>query len=366
MEENKWWNNKLKTAKLSELEHDDILHITKIPEKAKWVAFQKSMDTKAIKVIRKNILSYFSGYCSAIFVDEAQDMSEDIYVILSALERAGIEIILYGDPKQDVRGYGCFRQIIDSSSDVHYFSECYRCPQIHLNLSNTLAHQNEKQVATCENKVGSLEIVFETDIEDVRSYVENRDYGLRYISQKKKLFYTHSEKGDNDRFEALRREVFHAIKKKHEKEKSEIEIERAAFFVTEKMLKKYDETGNAEAQISYWVNNRTFDRLNKKEYSQMISAFSSTKTNTAEAIVVSSIEIVKGLEAKRCLFILTSDLAPYLFGINTDDNKMRHLLYVALTRSTDHLTILITQDVEKYLSREFIFSFFKQYSVFAQ
>lgn len=293
-------------------------------------------------------------------------MNKDIYAILSALERAGIEIILYGDPKQDVKGYGCFRQIIDSSSDVHYYSECYRCPQIHLNLSNILACQNEKQAATCENKAGSLEIVFETDIEDVRTYIESQDYNLCYISQKKKQFCTHSKKENNDRFETLRREVFHAIKKKHEKEKSEIEIERAAFFVTEKMLKKYDETGNAKAQISGWVDNGAFDRLNEKEYAQMITAFSSTKTNTVDTIVVSSIEIVKGLEAERCLFILTSDLAPYLFGANTTDNKMRHLLYVALTRSLDHLTILITRDVEKSFSKERTISFFRQYSVFAQ
>ena len=48
--------------------------------------------------------------------------------------------------------------------------------------------------------------------------------------------------------------------------------------------------------------------------------------------VVRSIETVKGLEAKRCLFILSPDLAPYLFRINREDNKMSHLLYVALTR----------------------------------
>lgn len=54
--------------------------------------------------------------------------------------------------------------------------------------------------------------------------------------------------------------------------------------------------------------------------------------------VVRSIETVKGLEAKRCLFILSPDLAPYLFRINREDNKMSHLLYVALTRSQDSLT----------------------------
>ena len=101
-------------------------------------------------------MSHFNSYCSAIYVDEAQDINEDIYAILSDLEHAGVEIILYGDPKQDVKGFGCFRQIIDKSSDMHYFPDGYRCPQVHLDLSNTLAQKNEKQVASYGNAAGSL------------------------------------------------------------------------------------------------------------------------------------------------------------------------------------------------------------------
>jgi DNA helicase IV len=70
------------------------------------------------------------------------------------------------------------------------------------------------------------------------------------------------------------------------------------------------------------------------------------------AIHVSSIEAVKGLESERCLFILTSDLAPYLFGQKTQDNKTKHLLYVALTRSLDNLSILATEEVERVYSRD--------------
>ena len=149
-------NNCYKSKKLSELEQEGTLHITEIPEKAKWVAYRKSVDTKEIKAVREKAMSHFNSYCSAIYVDEAQDINEDIYAILSALEHAGVEIILYGDPKQDVKGFGCFRQIIDKSSDVHYFPDCYRCPQVHLDLSNTLAQKNEKQVASYGNAAGSF------------------------------------------------------------------------------------------------------------------------------------------------------------------------------------------------------------------
>lgn len=343
-------NNGYKSAKLSELEREDTLHITKIPEKAKWVAYRKSADTKGIKAVREKVMSLFNSYCSAIYVDEAQDINEDIYTILSALEHAGVEIILYGDPKQDVKGFGCFRQIIDKSSDVHYFSDCYRCPQIHLDLSNTLAQKDEKQVASYENAAGSLEIVFESDVDDVKGYIESGNYGLCYISQKRGKFYTHSSETTDERFETLRHEVFRAMQEKW-REKT-----------AEKMLENYDQAGNSTAAISQWIENSAFNQLSRQKYAQMAFAISMKKAEPTNAIVVRSIEIIKGLEASRCFFILTSDLAPYLFRTKTDDNKMSHLLYVALTRSKDHLTILISQDVESTFSRDFVLAFFAQYS----
>lgn len=355
-------NNCYKSKKLSELEQEGTLHITEIPEKAKWVAYRKSADTKGIKAVREKVISHFNSYCSAIYVDEAQDINEDIYAILSALEHAGVEIILYGDPKQDVKGFGCFRQIIDKSSDVHYFSDCYRCPQVHLDLSNTLAQKNEKQVASYGNAAGSLEIVFESDDDDVKGYIESGNYGLCYISQKRGKFYTHSSETTDERFETLRHEVFRAMQEKWREKTTEIEIERAAYFVTEKMLENYDQTGKPAVSISQWVKNNAFDQLSGKKYAQMVGAMSMKNAEPTNAIIVRSIEIIKGLEASRCFFILTSDLAPYLFRTKTDDNKMSHLLYVALTRSKDHLTILISQNVESAFSRDFVLAFFAQYS----
>ena len=101
-----------KRAKLSELEAENVLHFTMIPERAKWVVYQKSSDRKAEKEIRKKLLARFSDYCTAIFVDEAQDIDQDVKLILEALEQAGVQIILYGDPKQDVKGLGEFRKIL--------------------------------------------------------------------------------------------------------------------------------------------------------------------------------------------------------------------------------------------------------------
>ena len=102
-----------------------------------------------------------------------------------------------------------------------------------------------------------------------------------------------------------------------------------------------------------------FDRLTGQRYAQMASAIKATDTATSDIPVVSSVEIIKGREAERCLFILSTDLAPYLFREKTEDNKTSHLLYVALTRSLDHLTILVMKEVEETYTREKIVGFFQ-------
>ena len=121
-------NDKIKNKILSDLEKTNILHVTRIPKKAKYVVYQKSTDRKSTQIVRQEILKRFKNYCAAIFVDEAQDIDEDINIILECLDKSGIEIILYGDPKQDVKGKGCFRHIIECSKDTTYISTCYRCP----------------------------------------------------------------------------------------------------------------------------------------------------------------------------------------------------------------------------------------------
>ena len=346
-------------AKLSELEGENILHFTMIPERAKWVAYQKSSDRKAEKAIRKKLMARFSEYCAAIFVDEAQDISQDIKLVLEALEKSGVEIILYGDPKQDVKGLGKFREIIENTLSVNYISECHRCPQKHLNLSNLLASEAEKQQADEGNAEGSINVVFESDIEDIKQFLENGNYGLKYISMKRDRISTHKNWNSGERFETLRHEVHRAMCDRWAENKCELEISRASFYVTEQMFTAFESGSNESAIITQWVNCGAFNRLEKKSFKQMASAIKAIDTATYDIPIVSSIEIIKGREAERCLFVLSSDLAPYLFREKIDDNKTSHLLYVALTRSLDHLTILIMKEVEDKYSREKIVSFFR-------
>jgi DNA helicase IV len=77
-------------------------------------------------------------------------------------------------------------------------------------------------------------------------------------------------------------------------------------------------------------------------------------------ITVNSIDSIKGKEGENCLFILTTDLASYMFGNKKDNTITKNRLYVALTRSLDKLTIFITEEVEKKYGKKEIIDFFNK------
>ena len=350
-----------KNSIISELRESNILHISKIPEYAKWVVFKKSDDRKPIKETRKKVLSIFSKYCAKIFVDEAQDIDKHMMPIFEALNDAGIEIVLYGDPKQDIRGRGYFQEMISSCKNVVYIPECYRCPQKHLDFSNLLACEEQRQIAADSNAEGSIEIIFESTIADIKSFIDKGHFGLCYISRKTDRYNTH--KVNNDRFDSLFYQVHELVFTKCQGDRSNLEISRAAYFATESILRYYDLKGDFVAPIKQWESRGLFGFLTKKQYGRIGESLKNVNRADITTPIISSIESIKGLEADRCLFILTSDLAPYLFNSKSKDNKMRHLLYVALTRSLNHLTILIANEVEEKYSKESIRDFFNKHGV---
>jgi len=66
------------------------------------------------------------------------------------------------------------------------------------------------------------------------------------------------------------------------------------------------------------------------------------------------------MEGEKCLFILTNDLAAYLFNDNnTEANKTKNKLYVALTRSLNELSIY--KEVENKYTKKRIQDFFERY-----
>ena len=176
-----------KNKKIKDLDDRGIIHVSVIPQRAKWVVAKKSGDKKKEKDIRTQLLKAFSSYCGKIFVDEAQDIDDDIAVIIQALDNVGVSIELIGDPKQDLRGHGSFRDLLNKYGvATEYITVCHRCPQQHLKISNLLVPDAEKQTSTKAD--GTVNLVFENDVQPVK-FLKANSFDLAYISAR------------NDRFE---------------------------------------------------------------------------------------------------------------------------------------------------------------------
>lgn len=185
-------NTAYKTAKIKRLDDMNVLHQTVIPEHAKWVLCKKSKDIQNIKDGRIIIKNAIAKYCGAICIDEVQDIDKHMQAIIEELNRIGIPMILVGDPKQDLKGFNRLRNLMSIyKRNVRYISECHRCPQLHLELSNRLVDINEKQKS--EKDFGKLSIYYESEI-DCRTLIESQKYDLMYISQKQGMYKTHDYK----------------------------------------------------------------------------------------------------------------------------------------------------------------------------
>ena len=343
---------KQKAIKINSLDNHNILHVEAIPQKGMWVAFKKSDDKIREKGIRTVILRAFSSYCAKIFIDEAQDITKEMKNIITALSGYGIDISMFGDPKQDLRGRGCFRELINDHSDsVTYINSCYRCPRLHLLLANSIVEEKEKQVSEVID--GSIILKFESDI-SIKELL-NEAYDLKYIYQKNNRVETHFEELKDIRFDNIRNELLIVLNSLNG---NELENMINSYSYTYAMLKLLDK-GVEEQEIMRCLTNQ-IGHITKSDYRNIITQLKSREELNSSLPVVHSIESIKGLEGENCLFILTKDLAAYLFKEKTDDNKVKNALYVALTRSLRRLTIFITTEVEEKYGKEKISWFFKR------
>lgn len=346
---------KLSRWKVSQLEKNNVLHITSFTEKAKWVILKKSSDRKREKNIRTTIIKTFAQYCGMIFIDEAQDIDKNFVDILKEISKNGIEIEIMGDPKQDLKGFGSLRKLMEyNPNNITYTNDCYRCPQNHLNLSNSIIPKAEWQASA--KPYGAIKIVFESDI-NVIDYIMQQNFDLQYISQRNDRYDTHGKTNSSLQFDTLYYEIKEILFELHN-DKEELFIKRVACYYTNRLINRYKQTSNLEKSIKDTID---FIKGDKEAYAKIINALKLNDEKRNQKVSVDSIDGIKGQEGEHCLFIMTTDLVAYLFKKKTDDNKTKNKLYVALTRSLDKLTILMTNEVEEKYGRESILKYLSSY-----
>lgn len=345
------WSN----CKINELDKNDILHIKVIPQRAKWIFVKKSSDTSVQKEARKTIQSAFLEYCESIFIDEAQDIDKDFFEILNNFITLGINVNIVGDPKQDLKGFGKLDELISKyENNVEYINTCHRCPNNHINLSNSIVDDLQKQNSDKPN--GKIRIVFESEI-NVSSFIESSNFDLKYISQKNSTFNTQNNTTYFES-ETLFYELETALKEILS-DKDMDKLSSAAYFYANRLSSANAKNKNEDKTLREVFPHL---RFSSAQYARICNAMKLSACAGSSGICVSSIEKIKGQEGYNCLFILTNDLASYLFQEKKENNKTKNKLYVALTRSLKDITLLITKEVEAKFEKTFIKEYLKKFS----
>lgn len=337
-----------KAVKIRELKEDKIIHVQEVTKMAKWIVSGKSKDLNEIKVKRKKILSIIKRYLDSVFIDEAQDMDDNLAKIIEMFDVKGINLYLVGDPKQDLRGRNEFRKLIEKyKQQVEYKTENHRCPISHVKFANLYIPDEEKQEAqTSQN--GELSFVFESDI-DVSNFINDNNWDHVFIYKKNSRFITHTD-DHHKKEQNLSYELKSLVRKS---EINESDINQVVYILKKEILKVIQKRTNST--IFNRLEELLSIKLTKKDMGKLGEALKINRDNRIdESILVETIDKVKGLEGERCLFILTTDLASYLIAEKVDKNKMSNYLYVALTRAKEKLILLVTTEVEDKYGKEII------------
>ncbi|MED1383517.1 hypothetical protein COL41_27785 [Bacillus mycoides] len=341
-----------RSPKLQQLHHDKIIHVSEVTQTARWVVFKKTGDNRQIREKREKILGIVSKYLDSIYIDEAQDIDEHLLKVVGTLDGKGINICLVGDPKQDLRGVNVFKKLVaEHHEHVKYISENYRCPKLHIRLANLYISEAEKQIPQTEAS-GELNYVFEKDI-DINRFAKIEDWDHVFISKKNARFITHG-KDKNEVQQNLAYELKSVVIKTEVPERL---VDKYVYDMQKKILKNLVTLN--DIQLFSMLEGLLGSRLEGQDKGRLRESFRIMRENpNVSGLLVKSIDSIKGLEGDRCLFIVTTDLASYLFGEKTGQNKMLNYLYVALTRSREKLVLLITNEVEAKYSRATIDAFF--------
>lgn len=332
-----------RARKLSELKLQNIIHVEEVTKVSRYIICGKSSDRKLIKDKRIKVITIMKKYLDSIFIDEAQDMDSELSKIIEVLYSNGFYLHLVGDPKQDLRGRNELRRLIGEYHQlVEYKKENHRCPISHVKLSNKYVIKEEQQEYQIKQE-GCIRYLFEKNVDILKLFSEEV-FDQIYIYQKNETFITNQQ--DRNKHESL---VAYELKRLIQKSKfAEGDIEKINYALCKWIRNNIKEKDNWK--IINKVSGILELTLTKEDKGRMYSALEENRDNKKEGLItVNSIDRIKGLEADKCLFILTTELAEYFFQNKVDQNKMLNYLYVALTRAKRELVIFVTKEVkEKY------------------
>lgn len=340
-------STKYRASKLRELRDSGILHVAEFSRITKQVLVGGSGSKKVEKIMRAKILSRLDSFIDSIFVDEAQDMDKNTAECFTAIDEAGINCYFVGDVNQDLHSRKGFAMLLESfPENVHEVDENHRCPLRHIEISNQYSVHNQKPD---KSNAGVLEYALEPEV--VVQDILNRYPGsMNFINKSIRGFQVHNK--DKSGFGQLE----YTLRKYHRSTAGFEDInltvsKKWAFDKAQEVIHSLNVLNLEPNTITNQLMSSLSLGYNKRAYVELINGVQSVKDPAGKfsrtKYSVKSIESVKGSESENCVFVMSTDLFAYLLKEKKDQNAMMNSLYVGLTRATDRLVLLFTNEVVK-------------------
>ncbi|MCF6418274.1 hypothetical protein [Furfurilactobacillus milii] len=352
-------SGKYRGYNLKRINDSGLLHVSQFSERAKWVLFQKSGESKKTKSNRKVITDLITDNIGKVYIDEAQDIDKDMSIVLKILDSLGVEIYLTGDLNQDLSSRGGLAGLCEERKyEVNH--ENHRCPENHVKLANVFLSTEFEQSAL-STSIGSLNYCLEPEIRDVANLVSK--YQLTYVNKSNLRF--RKAKKNEDNLETILQSILESALcvSKKDKESKRIFDDSVYNYVYRTKIEKRLNSSNLIQYVDGIL--KTFDIKNdRRTFARLREALKKYENSVmTDGIEVSTIMGIKGDEADDCLFIMSTDLFSYLSQESSAANKMKCALYVGLTRARKNLTLLLTTEVTKKYSATAISDIMKKLGI---
>lgn len=337
-----------KNKRISELEKKQIVHNEKVFKLSKQIIVPYKGDNVLIRKKKNIILEHLLSSISAIFVDESQDLDDDVIRVLEFLGNNGIYVYMIGDPKQALKYPQVFKEFVNNvcENKISSFENLpsnnitRRLPKKHVDVSNIICNCLEKQT-TIKEIDGSLKYIYsdDTEFQNIYNSFQN-DSSMCYIKRKNKQFNTQS----NGKIDSILLEEILKLNLNND------DKDALLFEKTHELYTLISNKNDTQLGLKSFLNKYQIT-LNSNDYAKLISSLDNKQNGVFNIL---SIDKVKGLEKENCMFILDDSLLEYLFKIKTKSNKEMNYLYVGLTRSTKNLLLVIDVQNLKKFNKDFI------------
>lgn len=196
---------KKKNFVVSKLQNKGILHNENVFNVAKQILVGNMKQTKKEIRKRKNILEHFIASIEAIYIDEAQDLDEDVIKIIEKLAFENINIYMVGDPKQAIKYPHVLENFVEQvkGGKIKNFEVLknknitHRLPNEIIQISNLYCPKDQKQVSESSEK-GNISYIDVKDKEFDKLFNKIKEnHGLIYIREKDELFETRTKEKRN-------------------------------------------------------------------------------------------------------------------------------------------------------------------------